>query len=207
MGLAVLYAIIATIVCFAVAFLLRHYRKQLHSPLVEVDTFNWMVNGFISGGVALTFVMAFFLKGTTWSDFVPYIDPALVCILVLSVINLPIQTIREGINQLLGSSPDPELERKTRERIHGLVREYSFEQSHTRMMLIGRLFYVLIHVLVPRTFAVTQVRDLDKIRERFNEAIHDLHPGLVIDVVLTDETAIYFAFLPSTSFSTATAST
>lgn len=187
MELAVVYAIIATIACFVVALILKHYKKKLHSPLVDVDAFNWLMNGIISGGVALTFIIAYFMKKTDWSHFVPYIDPALVCILVLSVISLPIQTIREGVNQLLGKAPASKLEQKAREQIDELVREYSFEHSQIRMMLIGRLFYVLIHVLVPNTFTLTQVRELDKIRERFDEAINKLHPGVVIDVVFTED--------------------
>ena len=186
-GLAVVYAVVATISCFSVAFVLRYYKKQLHSPLIEVDAFNWMVNGVISGAVTLTFVIAFLMKETAWSHFVPYIDPALVCILVVSVLSLPIQTIREGINQLLGGSPDPELEKEVREKINELVDEYSFEQSQIRMMLTGRLFYVFIQILIPKTFTFTQVSDLDHIRERVNEAVKDIHSGLSIDVVFTGD--------------------
>lgn len=185
MGLAVVYAIAATVSCFTVAFLLRQYKKQINSPLVEVETFNWMVNSFVSSGITLTFVIAFFMEGTAWKKYVSYVDPVLVCVLVLFVIKLPIQTILEGINQLLGSSPDSELEHKTRERITGLASEYSFEQSRIRMMLIGRLFYVLIQIQVPATSVTTQVCDLDKIRARFSEAIRGLHLEVDIDIVFT----------------------
>ena len=146
-----------------------------------------MIDGFISSAIALTFVVSYFLKFTKWRDFVPYIDPVLVCIIVVSLINVPILTIREGISQLLGSSPDPKLEQATRERIAELVGEYSFEQSITRMMLVGRLFYVLLQIRVPENFALNHVRDLDEIRENFSDAICGLHPGMVIDVVFTED--------------------
>lgn len=186
-GSAVIYAIIATLVCFIVAFSLKHYSKQQHSPLVDIDAFNWMVNGVISGGVALTFVIAFFLQNTAWSHFVPYVDPVLVCLLVLAVIKLPFQTIWDSVKQLLFASPESQLEQECRKRIQSLLHHELFEQSQIRMALMGRVFHVLVHVLVPESHQANQIHRSDQIRKKLFSSIDDLHPGLVLDVVFTGD--------------------
>lgn len=107
MGLASIYAVLSTFICFSTALILRHYKNQLHSSLVDLEAFNWLINGLISAGVAMTFILGFFLESTNWRFVVPYIDPVIVIVLISLVIKVPYQVIRDNLNQLKGSSAIP----------------------------------------------------------------------------------------------------
>ncbi|WP_281560533.1 cation transporter [Thalassomonas sp. RHCl1] len=183
-GLAAIYAITATIICFVTASILRHFRKQLHSPLVELESFNWLVNGVISAGIAVTFLFAYFIQSSKWNFIVPYIDPAIVILLVLLVIKIPFEIITDSFNQLLGAAPQPELEQQLKTELTTVLAEHNLKVFDTQMMLSGRLLYIKLQVRFTGSFGLTSDKMLDEIQSSIKVSAKKLHPDIQIDLVL-----------------------
>ena len=186
-GSAVVFALCSTTICFSMAFMLRRNAKKFHSPLLAVDARDWLVDAWISFGIALAFVGAYALSHSEWVSLVPYIDPALVTIIAIAVTPIPIKTVVEGVNQLLAAAPEPELEVQIRTALEAQVQDYPIQQIQLQMAQIGRALCISIQVLVPSQFTVTHVKDLDLIRKKFTESIEALHPYPDIEISFTGD--------------------
>ena len=186
-GFAVIFALLSTCICFSMAFMLRRNARKYHSPLLAVDARDWLVDAWISSGIALAFGGAYFLMKTEWAYYVPYIDPVLVTIIAIAVTPIPVKTVFEGINQLLAAAPEPELEKQIKSALQSQVRDYPIQQIQLQMAQIGRALCISIQVLVPSQFTVSHVRELDLIRTRFTETIETLHPYPDIEISFTGD--------------------
>lgn len=188
-GLALTYATLSTLGCFTFAALMYRYARRLNLPLLEVEARDWTVDGCISSAVALTFVVTLLLQETSWSVYLPYVDPLLVSILVLIIIPLPLRTVFEGVNQLLGVAPESALDREIRKTISQVActQKHPIDRFHLQMMVQGRVLYVFIQILVPTEFSVERVQELDQLRQQFSDAIAALHPFPEIDIVFTED--------------------
>jgi len=186
-GLAVVYAIIALTGCFVTAGVQRRAARRTGSPLLEVDYRNWLIDGILSGVVALVFVAALVLSRTDWAPVVPYIDPALVIVVVLAIIWVPLAIIREGAREILGFAPASEIQDDVRGRVEGAVEEVPVEAVHVSMMKIGRAFYILNQIVVSPEFRVGRVGDLDAVRARIARALEGFEPKPIVDTVFTED--------------------
>lgn len=192
-GPALLYAGIAVVACLFLALLQGRFAKTTGSPLVEVDAKNWFVNGAISSAVAVAFLVALLVRGTRWEGIVPYVDPALVCVLVLVTLPIPVSMALQGIGEMLHVAPEPEVQQQVRTRFDAAASGYDFEKAILRMVRVGRYFYLMIHVVLPTGFPLQGVGDLDRIRDDLKEKLGDLHPTLVTDIVFIGDERWAFA--------------
>jgi cation diffusion facilitator family transporter len=186
-GLAVIYAIIALSGCFLVAGVQRRAARRTGSPLLEGDARNWLIDGILSGVVALVFVAALVLSETDWAHVVPYIDPALVIVVVLAIIWMPLAIVRDGAREILGFAPAREVQEEVRKRVGGAVEGVPVTALHVSMMKIGRFFYVLNQIVVSPEFRPGRVEELDNVRERIARAMEGFEPKPIIDTVFTED--------------------
>lgn len=183
LGWAVVYSIVAMIGALLLAAIQTRAAKRTGSPLLEVDARSWRIDGILSGAVLLAFVAAMFLERSQWSHLMPYVDPVLVAVLVLLVIPEPVRIVRDGIGELLFISPEVAVQEEVKSRFDELVAGYQFGKSYLRMVRVGRVSYLLAHVVVSPEFRVGQVEELDEIRRRISAGIQQLHPSWTVDTV------------------------
>jgi len=186
-ALAVVYAIIALSGCFVVAGIQRTAARRTGSPLLEVDYRNWLIDGILSGVVALVFVAALILGRTDWAHVVPYIDPVLVIAVVLAIIAVPIGIIRDGAREILGFAPARAIQDDVRGRVEGAIGDVPVKATHVSMMKIGRFFYILNQIVVSPEFRPGRVAELDEVRERIARAMDGIEPKPIIDTVFTED--------------------
>ena len=121
-GVVVIYAVIAAAGCLLIALIQHRLARRTESPLLEVDSRNWLMDGLISGAVAVAFLIVVLLEGTALAWFLPYADPAVVIVLVVLSAPLPIGIVRTNWSQLLGRAPGPEIQREARSRVDEALR-------------------------------------------------------------------------------------
>jgi cation diffusion facilitator family transporter len=183
--MAVLYAVIAAAGCLLIAGIQRRLAGKTDSPLLEVDSKNWLIDGLISGAVAVGFMIVVLVEGTGWSWLVPYADPAVVLMLVVLSLPIPVNIVRANWNQLLGRAPEIEAQR-TADRIvrSALEREDGLELK-LRMLEEGRFIYLQIYVIVARDRGDLSVDEADRLRSRIAEAIWELPQMVGFDIMFT----------------------
>jgi predicted Co/Zn/Cd cation transporter (cation efflux family) len=199
MGIGVLYAVVASAGGFAIGFVVDRIGRSSGSPILALDARTWLVDGFLSLGVALAFGVGYLVAGTRFEFITPYIDPGLVILLVLAFLAIPFRTMREGLRGLLGAAPDPELQSALEDRAGKVLRPWGLDTGRLRMARMGRMLYILHHVLLPSGAGSDEVEtgprtvgDLDRIRDELETALQDeleAHgvPRMEIDTVFTAE--------------------
>ena len=186
-GLATLYAILALTGCLAVGAAQRKAAARTGSPLLAVDSKNWLIDGFLSGVVLLVFVAAVILDGTRWAFVVPYMDPGLVILLVLGIVFIPLRIVRDNMREILAFAPDSAFQEDVRARVEGALEGVPVASNQVRMMKIGRFLYVLNQVVVSPEFRPGRVDDLDQVRARIAAAMEGFEPTPVVDTLFTED--------------------
>ncbi|MCP3869648.1 MAG: cation transporter [Gammaproteobacteria bacterium] len=182
---AVFYGVLAATGCLIMAWVQGRASKRAGSPILAVDARNWLVDGVLSSGVAVTFLVAFFMKDSAYAHWVPFIDPLLVITMIMLLLPVPLKTFGDNLKEVLLTAPEPELQLK----IRGLV-EQAYDPGEdgrifVRMLPVGRFMYLQVHVLLSPDSPNTAITEYDGVRQRIHEAVKGVHPRLSLDVIFT----------------------
>ena len=140
----------------------------------------------------MAFGLALWLSTTEWSEWVVYVDPALVGILSLLMISMPLRIVRHGLGELLLESPDKSVQEEVEARFDEITQHHLFEKTVLRMTRIGRRSVLMAHVVVSDGFRIEGVGQLDAIRDEIEAGIRDSHPSWTVDVIfVADEKHIF----------------
>ena len=189
-GWALVYAIVAASGAGLLALVQRRAALATRSPLLEVDVENWKIDALLSTGVGVAFLAAFLLRGSQWAEYLPYVDPTLVVILVAIMIKDPIKIIAAGVGELLAVSPDKRVQEQVRDEFARLVSDYPVQSFNLRMLKAGRTHYLLAHVVVDPEERVGSIRELDEARKRITEGLKQLHPPWEVDIVFVADPSL-----------------
>ena len=157
---------------------------------MEVDVKNWKIDAALSTGVAVAFLSAFMLRDSQWAHLLPYVDPALVTILVLLVIWDPVKIVAEGVGELLAISPEKVVQDQVHEEFSRLVADYPVDEFNLRMLKSGRTYYLLAHVVVEPDTPVGSIEELDAMRRKITSGLRALHPPWEVDVVFVADRSL-----------------
>jgi cation diffusion facilitator family transporter len=183
-GWASLYAVIAAVGCFAIAFSQKALSKKTASPLLAVDSKNWLIDGLMSVAVAIAFLVAVLLAGTPWSHVLPYADPAVVIVLVILSLPIPFTIIRDNWRQMLGRAPGEDVQRKARAAVEKVLEVSKEYDTKIRLDQLGRLTYLQLYVVIKGPLD-PDVDLLDTCRSEIHDALKDDFDNLALDVVFT----------------------
>jgi predicted Co/Zn/Cd cation transporter (cation efflux family) len=183
-GWASVYAWIAAAGCFAIAASQRMLAKKTGSPLLAVDSKNWLIDGFMSVAVGIAFLVAVFLADTSYAHLLPYADPAVVIILVVLSLPIPFKIIRENWRQMLGRAPGEGLQEKARAAVARVLEASDDYDTKIRMDELGRLTYLQLYVVIKGSLD-PDVDRLDECRAAVHDVLKDDFDNLALDVIFT----------------------
>tara|TARA_R110000850_G_scaffold87602_8_gene188294 strand:+ start:6625 stop:7548 length:924 start_codon:yes stop_codon:yes gene_type:complete len=188
-GPAVWYGILSAVACLTMSAIQRRSARKNDSALLRVDARNWFIDGLISSGIGLAFIFGYFIEGTSIAGWAPYIDPAVVVVLILVSLPVALKSLRENLPQVLLASPDKGRQAEVRSRVEASIDGVEPRQISVRMIEMGRFFYVLIHIILPKGSSNIEVSTCDQIRLQISKSLKDLYDRPVVDVVFTADPA------------------
>lgn len=184
-GTALIYGVLSACGCLFMAWRQRTAARRADSPILTVDSRNWLVDGILSSGVAFAFLGAFLLRGTAYEHWLPFVDPILVIVMVCLMIPIPLKTLGVNLSQVLMSAPDEKVQQEIRERVASVLPPVEGEEIIIRMLPVGRFLYLQVHVLVLPGTEVGVIDQCDSIREQLALKLADVHERLTLDVIFT----------------------
>jgi len=185
-GWASVYAWVAAAGCFAIAVSQRALAKKTSSPLLVVDSKNWLIDGLMSVAVGIAFLVALLLADTPNDHLLPYADPAVVIILVILSLPIPFKIIRDNWKQMLGRAPDEALQQKARAAVARVLDASEEYDTKIRMDQLGRLTYLQLYVVIKGSLN-PDVSRLDGCRAAVHDALKDDFDNLALDVIFTHD--------------------
>ncbi len=186
-GLVVVYGVIAAAGCFAVAARIRRYAEQTQSDILAVDMKDWLIDGYLSLGIAVAFLIGFVLQHSAFTAWAPYVDPLVVLSMVLATIIIPLRIIRESWFEMTQRSIDKEDKDDQHAIAREVLRPYGAPEFRLRSVWQGRELYSHIYVLLPKsgTHPLANVAAQDEVRQQLPEKFLDLASVVSMDVVFT----------------------
>lgn len=183
-GWASIYALIAAAGCFAVAVSQRALSRRTGSPLLAVDSKNWLIDGLMSVAVGVAFLIAIFLADSPYDHLLPYADPAVVLILVVLSLPIPFTIIRDNWRQMLGRAPGEAVQQKARAAVQKILGPSEEYDTKIRLDQLGRLTYLQLYVVL-KGQVDPNVSRMDGCRTAVHEALRGEFANLALDVIFT----------------------
>jgi cation diffusion facilitator family transporter len=184
-GVGLAYTALSAVWSVGVSLYQRRLARKLGSPALHVDARAWLVDGVLYVGETGAFIVYLLLLPTALAPWLRYADPIFVLIVVGVLMRVPITTIREAVREVLHRAPPPEVQHNVRHQVAAALAGLPVRKTHSRMVEVGRFFFVLVHVVVADEFGSRPVAELDQIRRRVEQSLRDVHDRVVLDVVFT----------------------
>jgi cation diffusion facilitator family transporter len=184
-GMAVAYALIAAAGCFVLSLVQRRMARRTDSPLLQVDSRNWFVDGLLSVGVALAFAATVLMRGTGLEWLTPYADPAVVIALSLASSPIPIGIVRANWNQIMGRAPDAEIQHEAWTRVEAALEGTPGVTPHLRILETGRVYYLQLYLVVAPESELKTLEEMDRLRERLERSVRQENATVGLDVIFT----------------------
>jgi predicted Co/Zn/Cd cation transporter (cation efflux family) len=196
-GLALAYAVFASVFCGGVVLALRHRHRRAPSPLVQGDIANWTVNFAVSVGIAAAFCVALILQRADMAAAARLVDPILVSLVVLLTLPVPIRMAGRGLMALLQRAPAKGVVAEIEEQVRGALADLPMRALYVRVVQPGRTTYAMVHVLLGEAEAGLDVKGADALRRAVVAALAARHTPVIVDIVFT---AIEKFAAPTTGF-------
>lgn len=190
-GPAIIYGIIATIVCTTLAIMTRISSHSISSPLIDADAKSWMINAAVSSAVLLTFLCILIIQGTSLHFLVPYIDPILVIIIITISISVPIRMAYMALMELLNRAPSTEVIKEVQSAVEEKTRDLPIKNMSIRIIQPGRNRYVLVHLILPSDLKIEKVSMLDSVRHETLKELEKIYKPVMLDMIFTSDEKLY----------------
>ena len=172
-GYALIYALISTLGCGIVYFLLKKKGKAINSSLVNVESSQWLMDTLLSLGVLVGFLIANIIKHTEFIWFNKYLDPLMVIVCSSVFIKMPIKSFSDGLKEILEFKADDSITLEIDKLVEGIGREYNFEEAITRVSKTGNDLRIEIDFIYNEESNIKALDEMDRLREKiFNSLSH-----------------------------------
>ena len=124
------------------------------------------------------------LDGSAYSNWVPYVDPAVLLCMSLALLPIPLKTLFVTVRDVLEVAPQ-DLDHRVRSVLDALTKERGFLRYSSHVAQVGRVRFIEIHILVPADYRVETVQAVDDIRREIAARLEASWPQTWLTVDLT----------------------
>ena len=184
--LAIVYAVVTLIACFAMALFGRYANRRIGSDFLALDTKAWMMSGAITAALLIAFVIGYFLPGTGYDYLSPYIDPLVLALVCLIIIPIPIGTVRQALADVLLVTP-ADLKQEVDRVAQAIVARYGFLSHRAYVARVGRGRQIELYFIAPKGWPPKRLEDWDRIRDVIGLAIGGEGPDRWLTIAFTTD--------------------
>ncbi|MBM9519099.1 cation diffusion facilitator family transporter [Desulforhopalus vacuolatus] len=183
MGAPIIYAAIAAVGSFFIAFYLWKKAKKCRSGLLKVEAMEWGVDAMLSLGLFLGFTIALFLQQGPWNYLVPYVDPVMLIVIAIIAVPIPLKILFSNMREVLYMAPPEPFLNELEKQLDDATKDIPLNDYEFRVVKHGRNTFVLVHLMVSDDFHFNTVADLDRIREKIETRILAFNPEIVMEIL------------------------
>ena len=189
-GSAVLYALIATLIGSGLFVYLRKVAASTGSVLVSLDAKSAQMDMVLSAAVLASFALGWLSIGSPMERYLDYLDPLVVAGLCLVVLPVPLKVLWENGREVLLLAPAPDLQAAVKERISGVLGDFPVADYRIRMLKLGNVMAVTLHLRPSDDYRIESVADLDHVRAVIKDALDSLDYEIGLDVIFVNDISL-----------------
>lgn len=170
---AIIYAVVVVVLCFAMYFYEERVNKRVDSELLRIDIQGWLMAGLITTALLIAFAIALVLERTAYAELTPYVDSVLLMVLTACFLPVPVGIVRRALREVLLVTPD-ELDQQVHTAMAPVMTEWNdaLLAYNSHVVKSGRGRFIEIHILTRPDFGKQRgVAEMDEIRERIAAAL------------------------------------
>ena len=186
-GSAMVYALGATTIGAGLWWYLRASARRCGSTLVALDARAACLDMCISAAVLVSFALGWFSLGTGLERHIDYLDPLVVAILCLISLPVPLKVLWNNGREALLLAPAPEVQDSVIDRIETALKGFPVADHRIRMVKLGNVLGVTLHLRPVDGALLKGVAELDRIRRDIEAALASSELEVGIDVIFTDD--------------------
>jgi cation diffusion facilitator family transporter len=186
-GIAVIYALVATLIGAGLYLYLRKVAEQTASVLVSLDAKAARLDMMLSAAVLASFALGWLSLGTAMERYLDYLDPLVVAGLCLLALPIPLKVLWENSREALLLAPDAEVQQAVKDRIAGALEALPVVDHRIRMLKLGNVMAVTLHLRLSEDYPVESVKQLDRIRFTIEDALARLDFEVGLDVMFVND--------------------
>jgi cation diffusion facilitator family transporter len=172
-GPAVVYAVLATAVGFAIASRLRRGSDE-QSDLVRAEAAEWTGDALLGVGVLVGFLVAFVLQAVGNDHLARYVDPMMVAVTSAVYLWVPARLLAGSFREVLSMAPSASIQRDLRTCVDDVEQEYGFSESFLRAAKVGSRMDIEIDFVVAPTSKAQHVTEFDAVRQQIDDRLEPL---------------------------------
>jgi cation diffusion facilitator family transporter len=166
------FGLLSCTVSLAIWFYERQVARRIHSPLVEADAREWLIDSGFSLVTLLGFAVLPLIAEPARSVWALYADPVLVAVVALLAIPMPLAVLRRSLREvLLISDVDDEVTLRLEEVMDALSTEYDIAHYVHHVIKTGRTRFIELDIVVGPKFTLQTIPEQDRLRERIWKAL------------------------------------
>ena len=186
-GSALLYALIATMIGSGLFFYLHTVAQRTASVLVSLDAKAARLDMLLSAAVLASFALGWLSINTPMERYLDYLDPAVVAGLCLVALPVPLKVLWENGREVLLMAPDPDVQESVKKRIASALGEFPVADFRIRMLKLGNVLAVTLHIRPSDDYRIDGVDDLDHVRVAIEKALASLEYEIGLDVMFVND--------------------
>ncbi|WP_163576464.1 cation diffusion facilitator family transporter [Halomonas faecis] len=165
-GLAIVYAAVVALVCFAMHAYEKRINRRVDSEFLRIDAQSWLMAALITSALLVAFAIALILETTRWAHFTRYVDSLLLAVLTLCFMPVPIGIVRRALREVFLIAPG-ELDSEVHAAMAPVMARNGLLEYTSHVAKTGRGHFIEIHIVTTPEFAVGEgVAVMDEIREQ-----------------------------------------
>jgi predicted Co/Zn/Cd cation transporter (cation efflux family) len=144
--------------------------RRIGSDFIRLDVQSWLMTAAITAVLLVAFGAAWTLTGTRFDPLTPYVDPAVLIVLTITLVFVPIGVVRKALREVLLMTP-PELDAHVRQVMDGVIARHGFKGYTSYAARQGRVQFVVINVEVAGETQFKNADAVDAIRREIADAV------------------------------------
>ena len=104
-GTALLYTSGSVIICFTMYLIVKNAATKADSNILLADSYIWWVDGWLSCGVLIGFIIAYVSQLMSLTLISRYADPVIAVMIAIFIMFWPIKLLKSSFKDLLDASP------------------------------------------------------------------------------------------------------
>ncbi len=167
---AIFYALFFFVLDLIYYFYVKQINKRLQSNLIKYDNISWSIDAMLEFAILVSFVVAYGLEQTDYAHYSRYVDPLVLIVLSLQMIPSSIKILVPSVKQIMGMAPE-RVHNDLQEIMDHFMEKYKFLDYVTSVQQYGKVRIIEIDILIPPSYPIQDVVELDNIRNEIDDEI------------------------------------